>query len=250
MKLIKVLILVLFTYANTASGIIIKHDVNDEQYRQLAKNYPISVTFYDTWKNKEHVVGTGTYIGERWIVTAAHVAHYMKVGLKVGAGRTFLKVEKIIVHQGWKQGQSPNDIALVKLNSEPKELQAVALYQASDEVNREFTFVGRGQFGNGKVGIIHSDQQQRAARNLAVSANDQFVQFVFDSGKSALQLEGISGPGDSGGPGVISINGKLYLAGVSSWQDTSPTKFVEGKYNVIEHYTRVSSFISWIKTMK
>jgi secreted trypsin-like serine protease len=73
-------------------------------------------------------------------------------------------------------------------------------------------------------------------------------------------LEGISGPGDSGGPAFITVNGKPCIAGVSSNQrielsgpppkDGSPGgngEDVQGRYGVTEVYTRVSKYVSWIR---
>ena len=61
-------------------------------------------------------------------------------------------------------------------------------------------------------------------------------------------MEGISGPGDSGGPAFIFVAGKGYLAGISSGQSTRATKGKEGVYGVREYYVRVSSYVNWIST--
>ena len=76
----------------------------------------------------------------------------------------------------------------------------------------------------------------------------RLLQFRFDRpGDPAItELEGISGPGDSGGAAFQEIDGKLYVVGVSSWQDTRPTGRKQGLYGVIEHYVRVSSHYDWI----
>jgi len=66
----------------------------------------------------------------------------------------------------------------------------------------------------------------------------------------AMPLEGISGPGDSGGPTLID----LCVAGVSSAQrvvidvdDEGRETGGPGRYGVIEVYTRVSSYLPWIR---
>jgi secreted trypsin-like serine protease len=62
-------------------------------------------------------------------------------------------------------------------------------------------------------------------------------------------LEGISGPGDSGGPALIGRNNELYIVGISSNQEGEGHK--KGTYGVIEYYTRISSYYNWlVKTMK
>ena len=55
-----------------------------------------------------------------------------------------------------------------------------------------------------------------------------------------------AGPGDSGHAAFQEIEGKLYVIGVGSWQDTRPTNRVQGLYGVIEYYVRVSSYYDWI----
>jgi len=63
--------------------------------------------------------------------------------------------------------------------------------------------------------------------------------------KNALPLEGISGPGDSGGPALWFDNGQPYIVGVSSHQDYRD-KDIEGLYGSYEFYARVSDYFDWI----
>jgi hypothetical protein len=78
------------------------------------------------------------------------------------------------------------------------------------------------------------------------------LRFTFDSPDSsnATDLEGISGPGDSGGPAYIKRDGILYVIGVSSGQDSRPSKtHKQGSYGVFEYYVRVSHFSDWIRSV-
>lgn len=68
--------------------------------------------------------------------------------------------------------------------------------------------------------------------------------------RHVTKLEGISGPGDSGGPAYL---GKLgCVAGISSHQSYEidptkpPTEEPQGRYGAIETYTRVSAYVGWI----
>jgi hypothetical protein len=69
--------------------------------------------------------------------------------------------------------------------------------------------------------------------------------FTFDGpdSENVTQLEGISGPGDSGGGALIERDGRVYIAGVSCCQDHDGT---EGLYGVTEIYPRVSFYAAWI----
>jgi len=60
-------------------------------------------------------------------------------------------------------------------------------------------------------------------------------------------LEGISGPGDNGGPAYVERDGVLYVIGVSSAQDARPAGGKQGHYNVLELYVRVSHYAKWIE---
>ncbi len=48
------------------------------------------------------------------------------------------------------------------------------------------------------------------------------------------------------GRGGFVQDGRLFVVGVSSWQDTRPTNRVQGVYGVIENYVRVSIHYEWI----
>jgi len=126
-----------------------------------------------------------------------------------------------------------------------KNAKPAQLYALSDEIGQQVTFVGNGNFGNGLDGITNTKAILRAATNLVTSTDKSKISFIFDEPKSALTLEGISGPHDSGGPAFIEKDGQLYIAGVSSWQDNQG---VEGVYGVVEHYARVSTQHLWINT--
>ena len=64
----------------------------------------------------------------------------------------------------------------------------------------------------------------------------------FDAPPAGTDLEGVGGPGDSGGPALINAGGMWRVAGVSSASmDGRPSK-----YGVTDVYTRVSSYVGSI----
>jgi len=75
---------------------------------------------------------------------------------------------------------------------------------------------------------------------------------------NVLPLEGINGPGDSGGPMFLSTSDGVKIAGVSSYSSCATEeldKQVEkGEramqlYDTIEHYTRVSNHVDWLNSI-
>lgn len=230
-----------------AHAIIVRHDVSDQLYLDAASKDNSTVTFYGTYQGKEIVEGTGALIAPQWIVTAAHVAKYLEKDGKILFKNSQYKIEQIVSHPMWEDKKFPYDIALVRL-SRPIESATIAkLYTSGDEVGKIATFVGRGDNGNGLDGISGADGKIRVANNQVDSTDDQWIRFIFDQGDNALPLEGISGPGDSGGPAYINVEGQLYLIGVSSWQNAESTEWEEARYGVIENYSRISYFQKWIK---
>ena len=79
--------LILLVLSFPSSAIIMRHDVDESQYLEFAKDNKSIVTFYGNYRDKEIVEGTGTLIAEDWVITAAHVANYLlidgKSGLKI-----------------------------------------------------------------------------------------------------------------------------------------------------------------------
>lgn len=230
-----------------AHGIVIRHDVPDQKYLSAAASDNSTVTFYGMYQGEEIVEGTGALIASNWVITAAHVAKYLKTNGKVRFKNSQYKIERIVSHPLWEDKKFPNDIALVRLSKPIKSATIAKLYTSSDEVGKIATFIGRGDHGNGLNGISGADGQIRLAENQVDNAEGQWVRFTFEQGDDALPLEGISGPGDSGGPAYINFEGQLFIIGVSSWQNAEPTEWEEARYGVIENYSRISHFQTWIK---
>jgi len=239
------LILLVITFPSNA--IIMRHDVDESKYLELAKDNKSIVTFYGNYKDEEIVEGTGTIIAEDWVITAAHVANYLLIDGKVRFKDAYYKIKKVVKHPKWKEKQFPNDIALVQLRSTIPNSEIAALYDKKDELHKVLTFVGRGDFGTGDTGVVGADARLRAAQNVVTETSEQWIRFKFDSKQNSLALEGISGPGDSGGPALLKSNVQLYIVGVSSWQNAESTRWQEAKYGVIENYSRISYFKKWIE---
>lgn len=257
-------------YPVLGQAIIVRHDVADTAYQQLAQQERATVSFMrpraaptpetaatssaaanaTAVKATAMVVeGTGTLVRADWVLTAAHVAHYLKIGDTVTYQQRDYRIARIDIHPSWRPQQVNGDIALVQLQQPIADAEIAQLYRATDEQGKVLTLVGRGDVGDGLRGVVTGDAILRAAHNQVIASQTQWLQFRFDQGADALALEGISGPGDSGGPALLRQHGQLWVLGVSAWQDASATDWQEGKYGVIEHYSRVSHYHAWLSAI-
>ncbi|MEO1082701.1 MAG: trypsin-like serine protease, partial [Acidobacteriota bacterium] len=237
-KIIPVLLVCLFLAESTAA-IVIRHDVEDSEYRDLGRAYSPSTAYIRGC--------AATLIAPTWLLTAAHcVAGRVDDLFLIRHLESRYRIAGISLHPSYDDDNDEIfDIALIQLQDAIHGGQPVELYKGTDELDKEVVFVGRGVFGNGREGLIDRDHLERGATNTVLVVSPQLIGFRFNKPERATALEGISARGDSGGPAFIEIDSKRYVAGVSSWQERNGLR--EGTYDVFEYYTRVSSHIDWLK---
>lgn len=256
--LLLLLSLVLVSFSDTNNfkkdTMITRHDKDEAEFIKLAERFEKYMCHLNLPDCE------GTIIADQWAITAAHCAvgitEKFEAGLKhfVIINDTEIEVDKVIMYKEWENTEEYtsmeplNDIALVHLKTKPKGAMQAKLYMENDEVDRLIYMVGKGDKGNGLIGINGNDGKQRGATNRIETATERWLRWTFDhpdtKTKYLTEYEGISGPGDSGGPAFIVKDDIVYIAGISSWQDTKDGP--EGLYGVVENYTRVSQFIKWI----
>jgi hypothetical protein len=240
--------------SSAAPGIVIRHDIADAAYLVKESDFPALFGIYRTKAGHKECIAT--VISARWAVTAAHCAREKRLleavvpngkGFAVEvAGRT-ASIDKVITHPGTDAGRAP-DIALLRFASPITHVAPIPIYKGRDEAGRVILMPGWGGTGNGKTGLGVEDGLFRAAENTVDRAEEGRLSWKFDAPgprSKALTLEGISGPGDSGGPALIKTPHGWALAGVSSAQDTMGGP--EGLYGVEEVFVRVSEFTEWIE---
>lgn len=136
-------------------------------------------------------------------------------------------VERVVLHPGWLENGRPEDIALIRVTQPVSEVPLVALYIDRDEHRKEVIITGNGDFGTGRTGPQGNDGTMRAATNRIDGVRADDLSWQFDDPRThperTTKLEGINGPGDSGGPAFIHGNGEDLLAGLSSGQSTDAT---------------------------
>lgn len=229
----------------SAEAIVRRHDRDDAAYQELARS--------PQWRAAVEVGGVsgGTLIDESWVLTAAHATDVLgpfERIVRVG-GRTY-PIAAVWTHADYNGSTSGTDIALLRLGEPVKDVPPALLYDAEDEEGREVTFVGQGQPGVGLTGpVVEAKPRWRAARNRVTAVQGATLRFNFDAPPAGEELEGISGPGDSGGPAFIEKDGRVFVAGVSS-ANASGTGTGLCTYGTIEIYCRVSALRPWIADVR
>jgi hypothetical protein len=222
---------------NPAQAIIVRHDVDDAEFLQPEGAYP---AVFDVFEKRG---GVATLITPSWAITAGHVGQDIKPGHeRTIAGQLYL-VQQVVLHPKWATAN--REMALFQLDRPVQNVDPITLYETSDEQGKLVTLVGRGDSGTGLTGPITKDHKLRAATNRVERVEGDMLVFRFDApdDENTTPLEGISGPGDSGGPALIESSGVSKLAGLSVASSGRP----RGTYGNLEFYSRVSLDIDWIQ---
>jgi hypothetical protein len=241
------LIALLLAFLAPASPYVIRrHDQPDSLFLQLGAKYPALV--HINLPTPQGVAdGEGTLIAPRWVLTAAHVATEVRKGHEVTIQGRRVAVDSVVIHPAWAGG--PHDLGLLRLGETVTSVGPVGLYHHSEELDQTVVLVGYGDHGTGLTGPSGNDHQVRGATNRVDEATDYWLKLRFDAPGDlrTTVLEGVSGPGDSGGPAFCGEGAGVLLAGVSSGQSSRAAGGLPGRYGVVEYYVRVSRYIDWIE---
>ncbi len=221
--------------------------------------------------------GSGTYLGEGWVLTAAHL---FGPGINPIDTKYFLdgvqyNVAQIAVHPEWTgQFAEGHDFALVRLTSPIAGLGGVPFYGGTvqDLLGETLTYSGFGFEGNGSdggdfpLGTLHTAQNRVDARGQSVPffeednngvAYDEQVFFAdFDdptesndgyawSPNNTLTFEGLIAGGDSGGGVFLDDNGTLRLVGANSFL-LGTDGAANGSYSDIAGAGGLDGVLPWI----
>jgi secreted trypsin-like serine protease len=212
----------------------------------------------------------GSYLGDGWGVTAAHcVGNRTLENMRVYFGVDNLYallmegspnytytsgVDVLISHGEYDPVTGLNDIACLKLQTPPPESEhyAISMTDAGlyDVPNTPVTVIGYGQT---QTASETSFSPAPIDANIHILDPQQYHLSGFES--SSMLLAGDFGDpldpsdnvdschGDSGGPLIYSRDERRVLVGIVSWGQGCAQDGLPGVY------TRISSFISWIRTV-
>ncbi len=226
-----------------AGAIIMRHDVPESRYRDFGEKFrgyivQLAVPGSKAGAQPNLYNGMGTLIGPHWVITAAHAAARFQPGrpdlLDLQTHDVFVngrgyRVAKAFVHPRFvppdpkgDDGGLPDDIALLRLETDVKDATIACLYDGADELGKPVVVAGMGVPGIGTSGVGKPDGALRAATVTVDTVAANVISWIFrpPGDPKSTPLEGISGPGDSGGPAFIERSGQYCVAGISSAQDT------------------------------
>ncbi|NND76920.1 MAG: trypsin-like serine protease [Flavobacteriales bacterium] len=192
--------------------------------------------------------GDGTLIEKNWVLTAAHVAEgmYQRTNGDLSVyfeNGTEYKVKNVFLHPKFVP-MGLYDIALLELERNVKDIAPIELNEDTNEVNKMIFLVGHGDKKRSD-GTWIKDGKLRAYTNMIDQVTETHLIFDYDSPENgATEREGTSGPGDSGGPALLKVNDKYFVAGVSSMGE--PGMDGPASFGAIEHFVRVLKFKDWI----
>jgi len=242
------LFLLVIVVSTTSEAIVVRGDIQLLASVVDEKDYPEVVP----------ILGgraVGTLIDDKWILTAAHVGQIVATSSSSDRDLTInglvRKVDQVFFHPSWNEEQLGEhdviDLALLRLDRPVDDAQVAPLYCGSAEKGMVITIFGWGRTGDGTSTELVKDRLFRRGENMIDEVTPR-IRFDFDEPTSpdATEYEAVSGPGDSGGPAFIDVQGISYLAGVSSFQQDEVSSEL---YGVIENYERVSRHLDWINSV-
>ncbi len=275
MKIKLTLLFFIITLSTTTLSMVVRHDVDPDLYLANESEYPAVFPVRINGKRKECVA---TLIGPKWAITAGHCTVLVDLSNKepyqVLINKKHYDVKSVHIHPEFGEVKGVRDengklidiimnpknmsydVALIELGKAVDDVKPIDLYTKKDEINKEILMLGWGDYANGKNGTVRdeaiNDGQFRKAYNLIEGIDDNYLTFSFDYPNSANthKLEGVNGPGDSGGPALIEKDNKTYIAGVSSrgyYLNEDADYVAEGKYGWVENYVRICTTISWLR---
>ena len=231
--------------------VVRRHDRPDERYLELGKEYGSSLCTVGN--------AAGTLVGDRWILTAGHVAaNISPFSRSAQCNGASIPIADVYTYPGWGVKKDDRgdiidlsipDLAMIRLARAPNAMAPMRLSRDTTEPGLRIVVVGMGLTGTGETGPEIEDGKLRAATNVIDSIFSQYFTFTFSppDDPTATDLEGIGGPGDSGGPAIVRRDGRDYVVGVSSLNQRGPGGSV--RYNSTEVYARVSTNAAWIDSV-
>jgi len=224
-----------------APAVVRRDDQPDSLYRSLGRSAAfksVGRVEIDYGRGYE-AIGTATLYGRDRVVSAAHVfddsslAGARRVRINFGKGRTrtidFSSPGVVNINPRYNSRTLKNDVSVAFL-SRPFKLAPARIYTGRKlSLDSRITFVGYGDTGTGLSGSSTYSTKKRGGENAVgrylLRGRDFEVDFDragtsrYNSLGSpvAMRLEGLLGPGDSGGSAWVFRSGRWQMVGINSY---------------------------------
>lgn len=266
-------VLVLLLLGSDVSALSRRHDVSDQQYLQLAQDYPSVGRFLNGFSN-----GSGVLIAPQWVLMASHNVMFQTApfAFEIG-GRTYpidWSKRHFAALPGPGAADFTFDIALAHLAHAVTHVAPAHVYGGNEEVGMVVTLVGYGLPGDGVHGVpLHGAQTYKRAGQNVIEAIGHFdgravtvdtsgrllfydfdnpasvteARNWFDGSNTPLALESMATSGDSGGGVFAATPTGRQLIGIHSGVFPGVAAGPSHTYGMLSRNVRVSSFLPWIQ---
>lgn len=254
-----------------------RDDVPDSAYRGLGNRAAfksVGRVEIDYGQGFE-AIGTATLYGRDRLVSAAHVfddsalAGAQGVRINFGKGRIqnidFTTPGVVNINPGYNSSTLNNDVSIVFL-PQPLSLGTARLYHGRKiRLGTTITFVGYGDTGTGLTGSRFYSTDKRGGQNSLdrYVRNGKDFEIDFDrpgtsrynsmGGSIALSLEGLIGPGDSGGSVWVRKGGHWKVIGINDygvdWFPNGRGNGIEDDYGDHSGFVYLPKYSAWIASL-
>ena len=188
--------------------------------------------------------GSGTLISPIHVLTAGHCAVDGAGNAMADTDGTFevngrvYQTTRVFLHPDYDGWTLANDIAIFQLSEPVVGVTPEMISRIVPVVGQDLTIVGFGGGGTGETGHTGDYGTKRVGETVIERVTSTEIQWTFDPGESN------TAPGDSGGPGFVTVDGQRLLAGITSYGTSYSAAFGDQSGDV-----RVDAFAEWIDSI-